>query len=526
MAYLRTSPWRAFGLVVLALSAILVACSGGGSSGGAASTSTTTAPVNTNTTGSQAAGVTSLTDPGALLAGLADVTFRLSDPASMPLKVAVLWSDDQGQTWRPVAAVTSLAQPAATSPDPGVEHTLTWDTAQDVPGFAPNVLVEVRTDTTSLRAGPFAIDNQSISTKAGLSRHPYLQSTTDTSTWIRWRTLGQRDGSIEFGETPVLGQLVAGSGSTEDHEVQLLGLNPGTRYYYQLVSQGQPITPRYSFRTAPAANSADFRFLVVGDTGMNNTAQLEIAARMATEDADFFLHTGDVIYPAGGIGASVSEYNARYFRPYQAFLSRIPGFPVVGNHDLYGLYGQPFRDAFTLPSNGTGGNLEELYYSFEWGDAKFIAVESNTLFQYSATGIHMSWLSRELRQNTKKWVVVYLHAPLYSAGAHGDNVALQTNLGSLFENYGVDLVVAGHDHNYERSLPVKAFNTDPSYPGLVHIVTGGGGADLRPVNPTANTDVAISAYHYMRFEIKGDVMTGEAVTERGAVIDRFQIRNQ
>jgi len=523
VAIFRSSPWRLVALLGLGVSVALVACSNSSSSGGAASTS---APVTTQQQASGASGVTSLTSPGALVRGLETVTFRLSDPASAGQRVAVLWSADQGQTWRPIASVGSLAQPAASAPDPGLEHRVGWNTAQDVPGFEPSVLLEVRTDSTSLQVGPFAVDNQSISTTAGLSRRPYLQSTDQTSTWIRWRTLGARDGDVEFGETPALGRVAVGAGASEDHEVQLTGLQPGTRYYYRLVSQGLPITPRYTFETAPDASQGTFSFLVVGDSGMNNQAQLDVANQMATEDADFFIHTGDVVYPAGGVGAAVQEYDYRYFRPYQAFLSRIPSFPVVGNHDLYGLFGQPFRDAFTLPSNGTGGNLEELYYSFEWGDSKFIAIESNTLFQYSATGSHMNWLSRELRQNTKKWVVVYLHAPLYSAGKHGDNTALQNNLGPLLENYGVDLLIAGHDHNYERTKPIKAFNTDPSYPGLVHVVTGGGGAALRPVTPNANTDVAISAYHYMRFSVAGDTMTGEAVTETGAVLDRFQIRNR
>lgn len=522
MTITRTSLWHFTALAGLVASGALIACSNSSSSGGVAAT--TTAPVTTQV--SQAAGVTSLSAPGVLVSGRETIVFRLSDPASAAQRVAVLWSSDQGQTWRPIAAIGSMAQPAASAPSPGLEHRVEWNTALDVPGFEPSVLIEVRTDTTALRTGPFAVDNQTISTTAGLSRQPYLQSTTQTATWIRWRTLGQRDGDVEFGETPALGRTAVGAAATEDHEVELSGLQPGTKYYYRLVSQGQPITPRYTLETAPSAQVGTFKFLVVGDSGMNNQAQLDVAAQMGTEDASFFIHTGDVIYPAGGIGAAVQEYNYRYFRPYQGFLNRIPSFPVVGNHDLYGLFGQPFRDAFTLPSNGTGGNLEELYYSFEWGDAKFIAIESNTLFQYSATGTHMSWLSRELRQNTKKWVVVYLHAPLYSAGSHGDNVALQNNLGPLFENYGVDLVIAGHDHNYERTKPIKAFNTDPSYPGLIHIVTGGGGAGLRPVVSNANSDVAISAYHYMRFEVAGDTMTGEAVTETGAVLDRFQIRSR
>lgn len=523
-ATFRTPSWRLTAALGLGLSAVLIACSDSSSSGGAAST--TAAATTTTQQASGAAGITSLNAPGALVSGQERVTFRVSDPKSAPQRVAVLWSSDQGKTWRPITALSALAQPVASAPEPGLEQSVVWNTAQDVAGFEGSVLLEVRTDTSALRAGPFAVDNQGLSTTAGLSRRPYLQSTDQTSTWIRWRTLGDRDGDVEFGDTPALGRTATGPAATEDHEVQLTGLQPGTRYYYRLVSQGKAVTPRYSFETAPASNVGTFKFLVVGDSGMNNQAQLDIARQMATEDADFFLHTGDVVYPAGGLGAAVREYDYRYFRPYQDFLQRTPGFPVVGNHDLYGLFGQPFRDAFTLPSNGTGGRLEELYYSFEWGDSKFVAIESNSLFQLSSSGTHMDWLRRELSQNTKKWLVVYMHAPLWSAGKHGDNTALQNNLGPMFETYGVDLLLAGHEHNYERTKPIKAFNQSSSYPGLVHVITGGGGAALRPITPNANTEVAISAYHYMRFSAAGDVMTGEAVSETGAVLDRFQIRNQ
>lgn len=524
MATFRTTSWHLAALTGVGLSAALIACSNSSSSGGGAAS--TTAPATTSQQAASASGVTSLSSPGALISGLEAVEFRISDPKSAAKRVAVLWSSDQGATWRPITMVGASTQPMASAPDPGQAHSVSWNTAADVAGFEGSVLLEVRTDSSSLRAGPFAIDNQGISTTASLSRRPYLQSTDQTSTYIRWRTLGARDGDVEFGETPALGRTASGASSTEDHEVQLTGLQPGTRYYYRLVSQGKPITPRYSFKTAPDASTGTFQFLVVGDSGMNNQAQLDIARQMATENADFFIHTGDVVYPAGGLGAAIREYNYRYFRPYQDFLHRTPGFPVVGNHDLYGLFGQPFRDAFTLPSNGTGGRLEELYYSFEWGDSKFLAIESNSLFQLSSSGTHMDWLRRELSQNTKKWLVVYMHAPLWSAGKHGDNTALQNNLGPLFERYGVDLLLAGHEHNYERTKPIKAFNTSSSYPGLVHVITGGGGAALRPITPNANTDVAISAYHYMRFTVAGDTMTGEAVTPTGAILDRFQIRNQ
>lgn len=524
---MQTSSWRALGCALIFAAAAAGGCSKSSSSGSAASSAAaTTSAATPLQTPTQTAAITSLVTPGPLARGPVPLAFRLAEAGSTPLQVEVVWSGDAGVTWAPLSVRSPLAQPAATAPAPGLEYALQWDTAQDIPGLAAEVLIEVRAGGATLRSAPFAVDNEAYATTGGLSRHPYLQSTRQDATVIRWRTLAQRDGAVEYGESAALGQITLGAFAAEDHEVELTGLRPGTRYFYRIVQSGQAISPRYTFVTAPLASVDRFRFLVVGDSGMNNPAQYDVAQRMAREEADFFLHTGDVVYPAGGVGAAIAEYDARFFRPYQAFLSRIPAWPVVGNHDLYGLFGQPFRENFTLPSNGAGGNLEELYYSFEWGDAKFIALEGNTLFQSSATGIHMNWLSRELSRNTKKWVIVYLHPPLYSAGQHGSNPALQANLGPMLERYKVDLVLAGHEHNYERTAAIKAYNLDPTYPGLVHVTTGGGGAALRPITPNAQSVVTASVYHYLRFEVAGDELHGEAVDLQGAIVDRFTIHNQ
>jgi acid phosphatase type 7 len=436
-------------------------------------------------------------------------------------------STDGGQRWQvaSVASASSLTQLAA-GPAPGVDHAVVWD-SRALQAFEPSVLLRVTAvGGGSATSAPVAVDNEAVSTHTTLNRRPFLQATTPSETLVLWRTDAQTNDVVEYGLTPALG-LSAGNPQAQgvDHQARLTGLTPGAPFYYRVAPAGGALTQRVASRAAPAANVDQFRFVVVGDSGMNNPVQVEIADRMAAEDADLFLVTGDVVYPAGGIGAAVSEYNARFFRPYEAMLERIPAFPVVGNHDMYGLLAQPFKDTFVLPDNGQGALLNELFYSFEWGDCKFIALETNFLHRVPI-GPHVTWLNNELANNTKKWLIVYFHTPLYSAGDHGDNTWLQLSLGSVLEHGDVDLVLTGHDHNYERTLPLKRYNTDPAYPGLVHIVTGGGGANLRDVNPTPNTAVAIKEHHYMRIRIDGDWLYGDAVNPQGQVIDTFTIRDQ
>lgn len=513
---------RAGGLTLVA--ALAAAIGIGCTESGGSSRSASTAPGSVQAPPAQVVPQVVDLQVAPLVRGDAGLSFRLVDPAAASAQVEVRFSLDGGATWTPATRVgTSGALASASAP--GALHTLTWASAADVPGFEAAARLEVRAVGGGSASASLAVDNQPVNPPVPLTRQPYLQSTTATATELLWRTAASTDTTVEYGPTPALG-LSAGDpqARTVAHRATLSGLSAGTTYYYRLLAGGQPLTPRLSFQSAPAPADAELTFLVVGDSGMGNPEQHQIAALMAAEqEAELFLHTGDVVYPIGGLGAAVQEYDARFFRPYQAMLTRIPAFPVVGNHDLYGLFGQPFRDTFVLPPNGGGSLLEELYFSFEWGDAKFVALETNVLYQFTPLGPHITWLRDQLATNTKKWLIVYMHTPPYSAGKHGDNGRLQSLLEPLFERHAVDLVLAGHDHDYERTHPLELYNTDPAYPGLVHVVTGGGGAALRPVTPTARTAVAQSVYHYVKVRAEGDWLHGQAIDINGQVIDTWSV---
>ncbi|MCO5168336.1 MAG: metallophosphoesterase family protein [Planctomycetes bacterium] len=505
----------------------VIGCGGGGSSGGGASTAAGATAGTTTSPSAAIADVTSVRLPGAsVLAGDVPVVFSVADPAGAPATVAVSYSVDGGASWHtatPAATSPGLSN-LATGPAPGVEHTFIWATATDIPGLAGAHVRVARVGAPGQTADVAVVDNAPLNTAVRLNRRPYLQLTTQTSTIVCWRTEADTDSVIEWGPTPLLGQVAGNPGArAKSHDVEIVGLQPGTTYHYRVSSGGRPVTARGTFTTAPASNVADFTFLAFGDSGTASPEQLALGRRMATEQADFAIHTGDVIYPYGALANPVGEYNERFFRPYEDFLDRLPMFPVIGNHDLIALLGQPFKDVFHLPDNGSS-IAKELYFSFEWGDAKFIALETTGLFLVPV-GDHARWLQQEIQSNTKKWLIVYMHIPLYSCGSHGDNVVLQHVLGPQFENGKVDLVIAGHDHNYERTRPIKQFNRDPSYPGLVHVITGGGGAGLRGVNPNSRTAVAVRAHHYMKFRVQGDEIHGEAIDLNGQVIDAFTVQN-
>lgn len=517
----------------LLISSILLAgfslhCGGGGSGGAAtapsssSSTSTVggaTSPGSGATTPPSATALASaLQGPSGLGSGLISIRYRLVDPQSRSVDVAVEFTTD-GSGWSSatLASGSSGVRSLATLPAPGADHQLIWDSATDLPGrFEPSVAVRVTPLAgVGAVATPFAVDNTSMATGVSLARRPYLQSMTSNSVIVVWKTVQPVESVVEYGSGLGLGQVARQAGARTEHALTLSGLAPGSIYYYRLSSAQGPLTSRIAFRTAPASNVSDFTFIAFGDSGTGSQAQMDLAQRMSADSFDLILHTGDVVYPAG----EARHYDPRFFTPYADMLQRAPIFPAVGNHDLITL-GLPYSDAFHLPSNNSLNT--ELYYSFEYGDAKFISLDT-TVFGHIPFGPHMSWLQTELASNSRRWLIVYFHIPIFSSGTHGNDRILEYNLLPLLEGYGVDLVVSGHDHNYERFNPIKRFNNDPAFPGIPHIVTGGGGAGTRGVSRQSDTAYAERCNHYTRFEVSRDRIRGQAIRIDGAIIDSFDI---
>jgi hypothetical protein len=511
--------------IALGLSATLVACaatvSGATSSSTTGSTTPTTptAPVN---------GVNDLRVVGApVVSSDVPVAFRLVDSGSAAADVVISFSLDAGQTWSVTTEGpgSSGTSGLATGPNLGIEHIYVWDSGADVATFEADV--RIRIDVSSGQdadSAAFAVDNQPLSTTVQLNRHPWLQNMTQTSAIVLWRTTGSTDTVIEYGSSASLG-LTAGdpNASTDDHQVTLSGLQPGTRYTYRVLSGGQPVTTRTSFVTAPASTATTLTFLAFGDSGTGSAEQFAVADQMAQDDADFVLHLGDILYPDGGAGNIVPEYNRLFFEPYRNMLDTRCMFPAPGNHDRHDFF-KPYRETFITPNNGLP-LIGELYYSFEWANAKFIMLDSTYLFRYPL-GPQMTWLMRELTTNTKKWLIVYLHHPLYSGGSHGDDATMIAGMGPIFEHNGVDLVLSGHEHNYERTVPMKQFNQDPAYPGLTYLVSGGGGTNIRTFTGSPNTAVGVSAHHYVKITIQGDTLVGNAIDLNGQLLDSFAILNR
>jgi hypothetical protein len=305
------------------------------------------------------------------------------------------------------------------------------------------------------------------SASVGLTRGPYLQLGTPTSIVVRWRTSTPVVGRVQFGPSPgvVTGSAQESSVRTE-HEVRLTGLLPDTVYYYSI---GTPTTTiagdaGFHFRTSPPLGSErPTRVWVLGDSGTADAGARAVRDAYAnfagSRYTDLWLMLGDNAYNNG----LDQEYQAAVFNTYPAMLRKTVLWPTYGNHD-----GQasdsatqtgPYYDMFTLPKQGEAGGVAsgtEAYYSFDYGNIHFVCLESFETNR-SPTGPMLTWLQRDLAANTQPWVIVYFHHPPYSKGSHNSDVEIELvemrqNALPILENFGVDLVLAGHSHAYERSF--------------------------------------------------------------------------
>jgi hypothetical protein len=247
---------------------------------------------------------------------------------------------------------------------------------------------------------------------------------------------------------------------------------------------------------------------------------------MGRHSFDLALHTGDIVNSGGicsGDDSSWSQYMRAYFDLYRDSTGRIPFYPSVGNHELNGggCGYEGYRDVYHLPGNAPSGDEEE-YYSFDWGNAHFVALDTNQ--SYSAGSVQYDWLIGDLQATTQPWQFVFFHHPAYSSGSQGSTLDVQTHLVQVFEIYGVDMVFNGHDHHYERTCPIlDGACTTPQDGGVVYYVTGGGGAPLYPAGTDWFTAYGDSLNHFLRMEVYECRLRVEAIDTDGAVFDSYEI---
>jgi uncharacterized protein (TIGR03437 family) len=308
------------------------------------------------------------------------------------------------------------------------------------------------------------------------------------------------------------------------YQADLSGLKPGASYAYRITQNGATLNSGSEFFSTAAPGNVSF--LVFGDSGQDTPQQIQIAKLMQSEPGvSFLVHTGDLTYPTGTFGL----YDGNYFGLNASLFGRLPVFPTPGNHDYMADNAAAFVAAHSLPASGVDPADLGRYYSFEWGEIHFSCVDSNLLSVADASARMLAWLDRDLAAARKFWKIVLVHHAPYPTGHHlGDPlcVAAHQQINPLAERYGVQLVLAGHEHGYERTVPLSS--DQPAVPGFgtTYVISGGGGADLHNVNPGGLTALAMSVYHYLRIDVTAASLTLRATDLNGGLIEKVTIAPQ
>ena len=363
---------------------------------------------------------------------------------------------------------------------------------------------------------PLLLVLQSLLPAQTLTRGPSVWEHSPSSFLVAFQTSHQVQGQVEWGPTEALGNITSGI-TTKVHTIRLTGLLPDHFYWYRVRFQGVPVTPICRTRTFPTTDS-DVSFFVLGDSGVGNANQLRVASLYQSWDCDLGLLPGDIIYPDG----DADDVDPTFFVPYGPALRSTPHFPVLGNHDVHTQNGQPFLDAFYLPTASSG---TERWYSFDHGNVHFIGLDSTQV----SSATQSAWLRNNLvaaRASGAQWIFVTLHHPPYSSGTvHGRNMAVYQNWCPVFEEFEVDAVFTGHDHIYERTTVRRDFY--PGNRGVVYFVVGTGGAVTYSINTQPYSAFAQSKWGALKVDVRGNVFRSVfldgSVSTLGQQLDPYTI---
>ena len=250
--------------------------------------------------------------------------------------------------------------------------------------------------------------------------------------------------------------------------------------------------------TLPNKPKDTLKFAVIGDSGTGDSNQYRLAKVFTDTHQrfpfEFVLMMGDNMYGA----ESARDFQRKFEIPYKPLLDKnIKFYASLGNHDSTN---QRMYKLFNM--NG------ERFYTFRpKAGVRFFALDSNYMDR-----TQLQWLEKELAASGSDWKIMYFHHPIYSSGGrHGSDTALREQLEPLFLKYGVDVVMAGHEHFYERLKPQN---------GIHYFISGGAGKLRKGDVGGEFTEKSFDqGYHFMIFEIDGDQMHFQTISDQQKTVD-------
>ena len=345
---------------------------------------------------------------------------------------------------------------------------------------------------------------------AEITKGPVLLRVCPDRAAIMWETNTQEPGKICYGRGPIPSKCVDSTASRQSdqktgfiHKVWLQDLEPGQTYKYRLAGAGV-LSDIYEFHT-PAPDANEVTFVVYGDSRTNPDIHRKLIELIKTRKVDFVVHTGDLV-PTGD---KYDLWGPQFFAPIEGLAETVPIYIAKGNHE------------------GNGGNFEKLLIppgqgndvSFNYGPVHYLCLDN--ISRGVETKEMLRLIAADAASSPAQWKFVSYHVPSVNFGGHWSDWGYPDALPSLAKA-GVDFVITGHSHQYERFWPVAPpGGTNGSH--VTYITAGGGGASLYEIEPSLYHASAKRIHHFCLFHIKGDQLTMDTIDINGNIIDRLEI---
>jgi predicted phosphodiesterase len=362
---------------------------------------------------------------------------------------------------------------------------------------------------------------------AGVTKGPVLLRASEDKAALMWETEVAGPGKVLYGQDNSLREKVTTEpirveyGTNKKaafiHKAWLENLQPGRAYSYRVTGSRAPILQRitklgqssiqskvYKFRTVPE-DTNEVTFLVYGDSRTRAKVHRRIVEQMLNKNTDFVVHSGDLV----SSGDRYEQFGPQLFEPIKGLAETVPIYIAKGNHE------------------GDSGSFERLLipegqtnsFGFDYGPLHYFCVDNVSKGLKAEEQLKL--IAADARSSEAQWKFVSYHVPSLNFGGHWSAWGYPDALRILSEA-GVDFVVTGHSHQYERFRPLAPpGGRGGSY--VTHITCGGGGAPLHDVKPSLFHAQAKVIHHFCLFHIKGNKLTMDTIDIDGKIIDHLEI---